>query len=153
MREFEAGDHTYRTDKLNVRDQLHLLRRLGPLVGPLIRLLLAEPEGDPADNAARQIALIGPFLDAFSQMPEGDVNYIVNQCLSVTKRRVGMNGSETWSNCLVGGRDQFNDIDLPSLMQIAREVIQDNLGGFFVTAAPPQTTTGEGAERLASLPA
>lgn len=132
MAEFETGGHTYRTDKMNAREQLHLLRGLGPLFGPMVQLALVDA-GDTS-AAARQLAFMVPFFEAFAKMEEHEVNVLVNKCLAVTRRREGANGTQTWGPPLFSvsaGRDQYADIDLTSLMTICWQVIQDNLGGFF----------------------
>jgi hypothetical protein len=146
MAEFETGGHVYRTDKMNARDQLHLLRGLGPLLGPMVQMALMNVEGN---SDARRVAVMGPFFESFAKMEEHEVNILVSKCFAVTHRREGTNGSNTWGPPLwnaVSGRDQYSDYDLMTLITICWHVIQDNLGGFFATgqglstsgiAAPP----------------
>jgi len=131
MAEFEAGGHVYRTDKMNARDQLHLLRGLGPLLGPMVQMALINAEGT---SDARRIAVMGPFFESFAKMEENEVNLLVNKCFAVAHRREGTNGANTWGPPLwnaASGRDQYNDYDLMTLVTICWHVIQDNLGGFF----------------------
>jgi hypothetical protein len=130
MAEFETGGNTYRTDKMSARNQLHLLRGLGPLFAPMARVALLEVE---ASEAVRRIQFMIPFFEAFSAMSEKDVNELVNKCLAVTRRRVGGgNGTSQWGPPMfTGTREQYEDIDLGSLMTICWEVVQENLGGFF----------------------
>jgi hypothetical protein len=136
MAEFETGGHTYRTTKMNAREQLHLLRGLGPLFGPMVQLSLVEP--DNASDAARQLAFMIPFFDTFARMERKEVDELVNKCFAATRRREGGNGSSVWGPPLFGSRDQYEDIDLTSLMTICWEVVQENLGSFFaIGRAPP----------------
>lgn len=132
MAEFDTGGNHYRTDKMNARDQLHLLRGLGPLFAPMARAALLEVSGD---EATRRVDLMIPFFEAFSKMEEKDVNVLVNKCFAVVRRRVsGGNGTSQYGPPMfTGQRDQYEDLSLGDLMTICWEVVQENLGGFFAT--------------------
>lgn len=133
MAEFDTGGNHYRTDKMSARDQLHLLRGLGPLFAPMARAALLEVSGD---EATRRVDLMIPFFEAFSKMEERDVNTLVNKCFGVVRRRVsGGNGTSQYGPPMfTGQRDQYEDLSLGDLMTICWEVVQENLGGFFATA-------------------
>jgi hypothetical protein len=157
--EFETGGHTYRVDKMNAREQLHLMRGLGPLFGPMVQLAMVP--GGPAgmDVASRQLGFMLPFFDAFADMEEDKVNILVNKCLSVTRRREGSNGSTTWSPPMwnaAAGREQYTDLTLADLMAVCWNVIQENLGGFFdigsvASTSDTGTTPTETSPGLPSL--
>jgi hypothetical protein len=136
MAEFETGGNYYRTDKMNARDQLHLLRGLGPLFAPMASAAMMEISGD---EAVRRVHLMIPFFEAFSKMEERDVNTLVNKCFAVTRRRVaGGNGTSQYGPPLfTGQRDQYEDLSLGDLMTVCWEVVQENLGGFFAIASGP----------------
>jgi len=140
MAEFETGGNYYRTEKMNARDQLHLLRGLGPLFGPMAHAAMMDVSGE---EAARRIALMIPFFEAFSKMDQKDVDALVNRCFMVTRRRIsGGNGTSQYGPPLfVGARDQYEDLSIGDLMTICWEVIQENLGGFFATASRQEAGT------------
>src|SRR3954453_23214544 len=94
MAEFEIGGFSYRTNKMSVRDQLHLLRGLGPLFGPMVQMAMTSGEGG-MDAVTRQMLFLTPFFEAFAKMEQVDVDTLVNRCLAVTRRRVGENGSQS----------------------------------------------------------
>ena len=77
MAEFDSGGHHYRTERMNCRDQLHLLRGLGPLFGPMARAAMSEVT---ADEAMRRLSLMIQFFEAFSKMEKKDVDTLVNNC-------------------------------------------------------------------------
>jgi hypothetical protein len=137
MAEFDSGGHHYRTDKMNARDQLHLLRGLGPLFGPMARAAMFEVS---ADEVARRMSLMIQFFEAFAKMEEKDVNTLVNRCMSVTRRREsGGNGTSLYGAPLFNGsRDQYEDLGIGDLMTVCWEVVQENLGGFFAIASRPE---------------
>jgi hypothetical protein len=136
MAEFDSGGHHYRTERMNARDQLHLLRGLGPLFGPMARAAMLS---ETADDVTRRIHVMIPFFEAFSKMEKHEVDVLVDRCLSVTRRREGGgNGTSQYGPPMhSGSRDQYEDLSLGDLMTICWEVVQDNLGGFFATASPP----------------
>jgi hypothetical protein len=154
MAEFETGGFTYRCGKMSAREQLHLLRGLGPLLGPMVQMALTQSVGE-ATPVERQLAFMVPFFEAFAHMSEEEVNTLVNKCFAVTHRREGTNGSNIWGPPLRtpgASQDQYSDIDLNALMTICWTVIQENLGGFFAIApnaptpvfAPPPTPPSPG---------
>lgn len=130
MSEFETGGFGYRTDKMNARDQLHLLRALGPLFAPMARAAIMETS---ADEATRRLDMMIPFFEAFSKMDKREVDGLVDRCFSVTRRRVsGGNGQSQYGPPLfTGQRDQYEDLTVGDLMTVCWEVVQENLGGFF----------------------
>jgi hypothetical protein len=131
MAEFESGGYRYRTDKMNARDQLHLLRSLGPLFAPMARAAIMETS---SDEATRRLDMMIPFFEAFSKMEKREVDGLVDRCFSVTRRAVGSNGTTTYGPPLfTGSRDQYEDLGLGDLMTVCWEVVQENLGGFFAT--------------------
>jgi hypothetical protein len=155
--EFTIGEHRYRNRKMNVRQQLHVVRRLAPVMGPLVRfaeLQTIQPTDSPSEALERQMEIVVPFFEAFARMPDDDVNYVLNTCMSMTQRQQGGNGSgpqmwvDVWNP--QAGREMFDDIDMPTAMQICWNVIQDNLSGFSLTRQaqpdalniPPQHPAG-----------
>ena len=61
-------------------------------------------------------------MDAFSKMPEEDVNYIIHKCLSVVKR-----GSSVVCR---GQSIMFDDLDMVQILPLVVAVIRVSLGNF-----------------------
>jgi hypothetical protein len=130
MAEFTAGEHTYRTVKLNVREQLQLLRVLSPLSGSIIEIMV----NNDADNPAPPIMLMVPLLKGFHDMSEDDLDTLLNKCFASVQRREGGNGSAIWGPVLynmAAKRFVYDDVAIGDLFIICWNVIQENLGGFF----------------------
>jgi hypothetical protein len=112
------GEHTYRFRKMNAFDQLHVMRRLAPLISKLGKL------SDLTMDSA-----FGPIASAMSEMPDSDVNYILEKCLAVVDRRLP-DGS--WMR--VWNKDarqmQFEDLQLSDMLQLTGRAISENVGGF-----------------------
>lgn len=146
--EFKHGPHTYRAGKLPAMTQLHVTRRLAPFLsslmgavskGELAAMLKgnkekgnkeegSKAEGSKADVAALGVAAMGPLLDAVGSMPDEQVEYVINTCLSVVERKQATGG---WAPAMSGGQLQFEDIDMTGLLAITRNVLQRDLAGFF----------------------
>jgi hypothetical protein len=138
--DFTIGEHRYRSGRLDLFRQVHVVRRLAPVMGPLVRfaeLTTVEPSADPNETLERQMEIVVPFFEAFAKMPDEDVNYVLSTCLAVVSRLQGGNGQgpQLWTDVwnTAARRLMFDDIDLPVAMQICWNVIQDNLAGFSLT--------------------
>lgn len=171
--EFEVNGKLYRVGKLDAIKQLHLARKIGPIVAKIAPQFIGvanserpQPNGDNQIEAEAEIPqegpvplpgatsltdtikLIEPVLDALADMKDEDVNYITRLCLSVTKRQEGPNAwMSPWN--ANAGRFQFDDIDMNVLVQICLNVIQENIGGFL--AANPLSSGVPGAPMPATL--
>lgn len=127
--EFEVGGHKYTSVKMDVFDQLHVLRKLGPMLARIGPAFIANTStlANPMDilNGAE----IGPAIEALSTMPEADCNYVIEKCLAVTKRFQPPSSWVTIFN-VQARRLQFEDINLQSMLQITMRVLADNLANF-----------------------
>ncbi len=147
MAEFQIGGSLYRTKgKIDARQQFHIARRLAPLVGQIVSLgpLLQTALSGPAIDPSAVEALIVPFSTALAKIPDEDCDYVLDRCLSVVQaQRTQPNGAVVWADVWSGrvGRMMFEDITLPQMMQIAAEVLQENLAGFFAIAPQDQRDT------------
>lgn len=122
--EFEVVGKKYRVGKLDAIKQFHLMRKIGPIVAKI-----APDFANQADGLGDMQKMITPVLEALSEMKDGDVDYIIRMCLSVTKRDEGAN---VWVDCwnVRANMSQFADMDLSVLLPVCLNVIQENLGGF-----------------------
>lgn len=137
MREFKLGEHLYRVGKLNVFDQLLIVKMLAgnikniitpDLVAFIEKAFRGFKEGEkPKLTDDDLISLFGPFSEAVGKMPEVDFNRIINLSLGCTQRRQ----SEIWSSVQVDGVLMFQDISAAQILKIVFEALVGNLGGFF----------------------
>ena len=119
--EIQLGEHWYRLLPINARTQLHIVRRLAPLSG-----ITAMSQGSVLHIAR-----------AISQMPEDDVNYVLDACLARIQRKSGTD----WASVLtaqgtlafddIGGVEQFR------LAQAAIRVFQDPFFAMLADALKP----------------
>lgn len=131
--EFEISGQTYECGKMDAFKQFHVSRRLAPVFGGL---------ASSASKASADFSqFLQPIAEAVAHMPDADCDYVLQACLSVTRRKQ----ESGWANVynVQAKAMMFQDIDLGAMLQITAKVIQDNLGGFFqgaVAGLNPSTT-------------
>lgn len=128
MIEFDVSGKTYRTGKMNAFKQFALMKRILPIVGAMgdfggMAIAMKAGEGGAA---LAQFA--GPLIDAISRMPDADSDFVLTECMAVCSRRDGENWQAIWNHA--AGQPQFADIELAAMLQIAWNVIQDNMAVF-----------------------
>lgn len=134
----------YHIGRLNALDQLHVSRKIAPIIPSLMPIFTEFAKGDlnktietlEAMKAGEDIGLecgelesldgladaLAPLMEVFAQMPEGDVDYIVHKCLAVVKR----NGAAVCRGTSI----MFDDIELTQIMPLVIAVVRINLGNF-----------------------
>lgn len=130
--DFDIGNHSYRSTKLDAFRQFHVARKLAPVLGTLAPALsgLAEKGGG--------LEAILPMARAIADLPQADCDFILKSCLAVVGRQQGGAGYSPVFNA-AADRMMFEDIEMPEMVQIAVNVIQDNLSRF--TGALPSGLT------------
>lgn len=138
----EIAGHKYAIGKLDAFEQLHVARRLAPMLSELMSAFISAPalftgktEGEDESKALMEVLELatGPLADAFSKMSNVDVDYIVHACLSVCERKQAKGYAKVY---IPRGGLMFQDIQLDTLLGLTWYVIQENLAGFFPTSQP-----------------
>lgn len=143
-REFALGDKTYRAKSLDAFKQLHIARRLAPVVNGLLDAwksggLPAQPTADEVWEALPK--MLEPFGRAVSTLPDEDVDYVILTCLRAVS--ISQGGGAAWSPVVSpNGRLQFEDMPLAEMLQIVWNVIGADLGNF--SSALASTSPGQG---------
>ena len=76
-----------------------------------------------------QLEVMSASMNVIACMTEEDVNYVVLKCLAVVKRLDKTSGSAL--PVLNGQVLLYQDIELPTLVQLAVNVVMENLSNFF----------------------
>ncbi|WP_218950552.1 phage tail assembly chaperone [Acinetobacter sp. YH12255] len=130
------GGHDYTIGRLNALDQLHVSRKIAPIVPNIMPILTEVAKGDlerviesiedgennELEGLEPLAEALEPFMEAIAKMPEDDVNYVVHKCLSVVKR----GGAAVCRNNTI----MFDDLDMNHLLPLTIAVIRMNLGNF-----------------------
>ena len=94
-------------------------------------------------NAFQQLHVVrrlAPVTEG--ELPDADVDYILNACLDVTQIRQDTGG---FARLRVNGVIMF-PLDLTMLLGIAAHVLKDNLSGFFADLPSVLNRAGKAAE-------
>lgn len=125
MAEFEIGTDKFRTTKLDPFVQFHLLRKLLPVFVAFANFKDPKKRGDAA-------ALLGPLAEVLAKMAKEDAEEVLVSCLAVVQRQVG----NQWAPVKATGSNVMMDsgMSLLVILELARNVLQENLGSFFAVA-------------------
>lgn len=120
----------YEALKMTPREQLHLMRRLSPLVGALKGGLFAlldksRPQGEVLAELA---ASIGPLTETLAMLPDATVDHVMDSCLAHVRR---LDTDDKWHPIYVNSMPMYQDIDAVIELQLVSEVVTVNLSGFF----------------------
>jgi|ERR1700758_4699879 len=122
MKFVEIEGITYRIGDLTVFDQLNLARRLTPL--SMVIQGMMTPENAEKDHTIMVILML-------SKLSDDDSEYVVSKCLSVVMRQDGKDLAKLQTP---QGQLMYQDITMKIMVNLATEVILENLGDFFHTA-------------------
>lgn len=139
----EIAGQTYRVGKLSALKQLHVYRRLLPLLAqltPLFKMVRNAPasvEGSGIKAALLNIQLdqLTPIADGIASLPDESVNYLIGTCLGQVSRRIpgDLGWAKAWNEAAAS--PQFEDMELPIIMQLLMTSIFHNLQGFLAAAS------------------
>lgn len=128
--DLEIKGHTYRVGKLSALSQLHVSRKVAPLLPPLVALweqaLKAEK---PLQESLTEVAELSvPLLDGLSKLPDEQIEYVISECMAVVMRRDGNAAFPVWG--ANARAPMYDDIDMAVMLQLTARVIADSLGPF-----------------------
>lgn len=135
------GNKNYTIGRLNALDQLHVSRKIAPIIPNLIPIISEVAKGGLAkviesiesgkDDDIENLDLsnldglstaLSPLMDAIAGMSEADTNYVIHKTLSVVHRE---------GSVLCRGESiMFDDLDMMQILPLVVAVIRKNLGNF-----------------------
>lgn len=140
MIEFDMDGGHYRLEKPNAMQQLHLSRKLAPLLpalAPVVDRMLQELRGKNSGEFAKVIEgklldlaqLAQPFADQLANMKDEDAEYVFDLCLGCTWVQHDGNWIKFWvKGAKMPSVKELND---PSIMiKLVLRVIRESLGNF-----------------------
>ena len=135
------NDRSFRTGTLNAFTQLHVSRRLAPLLPKLTALIdgvggaddglmraLLAGQGQAEKTSADELnALLIPLADAVTVLPDADVEYIINACLDVASVK---QAGGAYAPMRTNGVAMF-PVSAPEMLGIAFATLKENMADFF----------------------
>lgn len=129
MNEIEVGGNTYRIGRIDAFKQFHIARRIAPALtaaGESVNELVGLGKSMSDDDSLFHV--LAKVSEVMARMPDDDVNYVIHTCLGVASRR---QQDERYANVMRGNQLMFQDLDMPSMIQVTLAVLRENMGGFF----------------------
>lgn len=107
----EVGGRSYRISFLDAVRQVHLARRLSPVV---------------TANSFSAIA------HALQEMSQENADYVINTCLEAVEFKQVVNNHDVWAKLQIRpGVLQIGDLEGGDVMEIVVHVARENVGSFF----------------------
>lgn len=142
-RDFEAGGKKFKLNKINAFDQFHIVRRLAPVLGELLPVLgkikgMSAEQLDDPKFLEEHLGDFAPVLDGFAKLSDQDSNRVLMGLCSAVEMH--QPESNSWAFVVRGQNLMFQDLELPTLLQIAGRSFAYNMADFFRSA--PQVSHG-----------
>lgn len=143
MNETEVGGRKYRIGKLDAMTQLLIVKRLARTIDAWGDVARAMKDGRDV------IDVMGSLGAAIADVPDADVAWIVDRCMSIVQRQAdgGVAWTPIWN--AQAHMTQFPDeIGLAEVMKLTYEVIRVNVSSFFsgpLFTSLVQTASGQGS--------
>jgi hypothetical protein len=130
MDQIEYNGKQYSFTKLDAFTQLHVARRIAPILtslGTSISDMVSAGKQLSGDD--QMMMMVGKATEVVARMTDDDVNYVIKACMNVTRRQAE---DGRWTKVLQGSQLMFDsDMDMQVLLRLTVEVIKVNMGGFF----------------------
>lgn len=123
MSDFEYGGHQYHIGKLSAFKQLHVARRVAPILMGLADMAMTS-EGKDLDFKQA----VEPMVLAISKLSDEDTEVIIGTCLEAVSRKTS---NKTMAPVFKGGNCMFDDLNMMDMLRLTAEVIKANLGNTF----------------------
>lgn len=124
---------SYRTGVLDAFTQLHISRRLTPLLGKTTSVgdkleVVKDEDGAIIDVKGDTDAALAPLTEAIAAMKDEDAEYIINACLDVAERKQPGGG---WAPVRANRVVMYSDVSLAVMLQLAFHTLRENMRDFF----------------------
>jgi hypothetical protein len=134
----------YRIGALNAFQQLHIVRKISPLVKSLVPAFAAMDKDRVSVEDV--IEHLDPITRELSTLDDSTVEYVLNTALSVVQRNQDGNWHPVWS--ADARAFMYDDMDMALGLKLTYDVVQDQLGPFikgFLPGGEPDPASNESA--------
>ena len=142
-REIKLGDNLYSIGRLSAMQQLHVSRRIAPIIPallPVFMRLRGNAIGADLDGLAEALQ---PLADGLAALKDEDAEYVVGNCMSAVQRQQATGWARTWA--IEQKRFMFEDMDMGVILPLVVQVIVANLGPFIQGLLTSQASSPESA--------
>jgi hypothetical protein len=133
MSEVAIGDNVFRIGKLNAIQQLHVSRKIAPVLPKILPAMVASQAlmaslSEVNPDLEGLASMLSPVADALAAMSDADAEYIFNECLSAVQLQQGNAFVSIWNKD--SHTSQFDFIDFFLMIRLVVQVIWGSLGNF-----------------------
>lgn len=131
-REFEYGGRRFKLSKVNPFKQFHIVRRVSPILSDLLVIApqiekLSKKDSTEDDKTKMLSEVAGPIMKGLSKLTDADADYVLYGLLNA----VEVEHSGVFSKVAQGENLMMQDLELPTLINIAGKAFMFNLQNFF----------------------
>lgn len=132
---FSLNGSNFKVGKLSAMKQYHLVRRMGPILSDLIPALksIGPLKPDEALSEVEKLEKFAPIasavLSGLSKLSDEDADKVLYGLLSAIEIQVQPIGN--WAKVATESVLMFQNLELPTLLQLAGRAFAFNLSGFF----------------------
>lgn len=134
-RDFEFGGRKFKLNKMDTFKQFHVVRRIAPILSELLpamkdavlttKEVKSLSESEKLDSLAK---FAGPVMMGLSKLSDADSEFVLYGLLqSIEMQQPAGN----WARVSSGSMLMIQDLELPTLMNLAGRAFMFNLSGFF----------------------
>jgi hypothetical protein len=145
-RSFEAGGKKFKLNKINAFDQFHIAKKLSPVLGELFPVLgkmsgMTKEKLEDPKFLEEKLGDFSPVLAAFSKLPDEDADRIlIGLCSAVEMHQPEFN---SWARVAKSGQMMIQDLELPTLLNIAGRAFAYNVSSFFALGIQSSRGVGQ----------
>lgn len=142
--EFDVGGRSYRADKLNAFQQVHVCRRLAPMIVQVVSVIGQGGAEVTGAEVMKRVGVLGGLAEVLATMKDEDLDTILNTALSVVSRQEPEGWRRIMAQNATGGIAlMVDDLDMTEMLQVAWRVVEPYLRNFM--SALPSISSGAGA--------
>lgn len=134
-RDFQVNGISFKLNKIDAIKQFHIVRRIAPILADLLPAMgevakLNKPESVMSESEKfDQIAKMAtPIMSGLSKLSDQDSNKVLYGLLSSVEMQQSSGG---WAWVANDSAIMFQDLELPTLFQLAGRAFVYNMAGFF----------------------
>jgi hypothetical protein len=135
MLEVEIDGQTYRVGKLNAFQQLHLSRKIAPILPKILPVFIeidkmrrGGDDDSPEMDFSAIASAVGPLTESLAAMSDADFDYVLGLCLGVVSLRQGQAWAPVWNGS--AKMIMFDFMDIGVITQVVAKTVWSNLGPF-----------------------
>ena len=126
--EFSVGEHNYRVKKLGPLEQLHVFRRVTPLLVPIHAAIKGKRVAGLDNGSAMLMDMAMEATSELSSLSDEHLDYVMLKCLGTVEIKAP---TGEFLPMTVRGTLMYQQLTLPELLQIVWVVLLENFSPFF----------------------